>query len=133
MIRNRILHSVETEKYNLKIYDNHFIECVYNAGVTIDVEDCVSLRNEVLKHYTDKKFLVLVQGLEFFTVTRSARELSATEQYSSHMLAIAFHTNSSLLMVLAEAYTKITQPYVPTKFFRDPDAAHEWLLEQRGL
>ena len=79
---------------------------------------------------TGVKYYLYVEPEGFFRVTRKARKLGASKDFSSHLAAVAFVTSNSSLALLGELYNKINKPSVPTKVFSSKEAAKEWLAEQ---
>ncbi|MCE3278966.1 MAG: hypothetical protein K0S44_1157 [Bacteroidetes bacterium] len=122
---------IETDKYSFRIHaQNNLLEYIIKEGVTIDVVDIIEGKKLLTKAKPNTKFFVLAEGIEFFTLTKGARELSATKEFSDNTHAIAFYTTNSSLLLLGEIYNKINKPVVPTKIFNDRDEAMEWLIQQ---
>jgi hypothetical protein len=126
--------TIETKKYILRIHDkNDLLEYIVKEGVTIDVEDCLEVKQNLSELRPGTKFFVMAEGVEFFTLTKEARALSATKKFSDNTIAIAFYTTNSSLLLLGEVYNKINKPAVPTKIFNDREEAKEWLAKQMFL
>jgi hypothetical protein len=124
-------HIIETEKYIVRIHnDLPYLEYIIKEGVTMDVEDILNCKKEIEKIRPGVKFYVLSEGIEFFTLTKNAREISATQEYSNNTLAIAFYSTNISILLLGEMYIKINKPVVPTKIFSNLDKAIEWLNER---
>jgi hypothetical protein len=119
---------VENDKYLIRIYrSRNYIEYSVKRGVTIDVSDLLEGKRMITAHSPGVKFYVLAEGVDFFTFTQPARELSATKEYSDNTLAIAFYTTNVSLILLGEMYNKINKPAVRTRIFKDRSKAREWL------
>lgn len=124
---------IQTDKYIVKIYDEiNYLEYFIKEGVTLDVEDVRKTKELVVKLRPGAKFYVFAEGMEFFTLTKAARELCATKKHLDNTIAIAFFTTNISLLLLGEIYNKINKPAVPTKIFNDRTDAIEWLNEQRA-
>ncbi|MCE3258798.1 MAG: hypothetical protein K0S12_439, partial [Bacteroidetes bacterium] len=95
------------------------------------VEDAVEAKTEIRKRRGNDKFYVLAEGVEFFTMTKEARELCSTVTHLDNVFAIAFYTKNISILLLGEIYNKINKPPVPTKVFTNKDEARDWLNEQR--
>lgn len=76
------------------------------------------------------RFYLLVDSEGFFRVTRKARKLAASREFSTHLAAVACYTPHSSLSLLGELYNKINKPAVPTRVFSSREQAVEWLTEQ---
>jgi hypothetical protein len=79
------------------------------------------------------KVFVLSENEGFYSITKEARKLSASTEYSSHIGAVAVLISYLPTRFIAELYLKINKPVVPTKTFTDRDAAITWLEEQMPL
>jgi hypothetical protein len=125
------IESIETDKYIMKIDAfNDFLEYSIKAGVTFTPEDAIQAKKEVITRYPEKKFYVLAEGVEFFTLTKEAREHCASKEHLDNVHCVAFYTPNVSLLLLGEIFNKINKPVVTTKFFNNKSSAHEWLWGQ---
>jgi hypothetical protein len=121
----------ETDQYTLKIReDADYLECTIKEGVTIDEELILETKAVIERYRPDTKFFVLSEGVGFFRITNKARKMTATKEYSSHMAAVAFHTDYISLKLLVDLYNQINKPVVETKLFNDRESAKEWLEKE---
>jgi len=122
---------IETDKYIMRIHDEEcLLEYIVKEGVKLDVADLMEGKKALSKLRPGVKFFVLSEGVEFFTISKEARELSATAGYADNTIAIAFYTTNISIQLMGEMYNKISKPAVPPKFFSQREAAEEWLREQ---
>jgi len=119
---------IDSKKYTLKIdARNKYLEFSIKEGVTFDVIDAIEAKEVVKSKYPDTKFYVLSEGVEFFTMTREAREHCATKEHLDNVHCIAFYTKNISILLLGEIFNKINKPLVETKIFTDRQQAEEWL------
>jgi hypothetical protein len=123
--------TIETEKCIIKIHDDDLLEYTIKEGAIINAADVLFGRKEIVKRHFEKKFYVLAEGIDFFTLTGEAREICASKEFSGHTHAIAFYTQNISVMLLGELYNKINKPHVPTRVFYNLENAKEWLNEQK--
>ncbi|MCW3105392.1 MAG: hypothetical protein JWO09_3832 [Bacteroidetes bacterium] len=122
---------IETDKYTMKIHDQEcLLEYIVKEGVKLDVDELLEGKKALTKLRPGVRFFVLAEGIEFFTISKEARDLCATAEYSDNTIAIAFYTPNISLLLMGEMYNKINKPAVPTKIFSQRDTAEEWLREQ---
>jgi len=127
-------HLVESDKYSIKIYPSiSYLEYRLKPGVIIDVEDVLRGKKEVTRLCPNQKFFVLAESEEFFRVTRDARKVTSTFEYSDNTRCIAFYTKNFSVAMLGELYNKINKPAIPTKMFSNRDSAKEWLWKQMKI
>jgi hypothetical protein len=122
---------IETEKFVMKLHDdNNLLEYIVKPGVLMDTKELL-LGKELLEEVRPgEKFFILAEGVELFTVTKEARKLAATREYSDNTHAIAFYTHNPSIFLLGKMYQQINKPAVPTNVFYNRDEARDWLLEQ---
>lgn len=120
---------IDADEYILKIHDDNFLEYIIKDGVTLDAKVIHETKQIVEEYKPGVKFFVLAEGEGFFNITKEARELSATREFSSHMAAVAFHTPNPSLMYLGEMYNSMNKLTVTTKIFHSRYNAHEWLKD----
>jgi len=122
---------IESDKYIIRISrSTNYLEYIIKPDILFDAQDAQRARDEVTALRPGEKFFVYVEGVEFFTLTKKARELAASKKFSSNTLAVAFYTKHELIVTLGEFYNKINKPAVPTKIFTDKNRAMEWLVKQ---
>jgi hypothetical protein len=125
---------IQTDKYIIRIYDEYnYMEYIIREGITLDVEDIRKAKELVVALRPGVKFYVYGEGVEFFTLTKEARELCATKEHSDNTIAIAFYTKNVSLLLLGEIFNKINKPVVPTRIFNDRKKAKAWLSQQMGV
>jgi hypothetical protein len=123
--------TISTEKYVMRIDpQNCFMEYTIRPGIIFEAEDAIEAKTKIVARYPGMKFFVLAEGIEFFTMTKKARELCATKEHLDNTHCIAFCTGNTSIYLLGELFNKINKPFVPTKFFFNKQQAHDWLQGQ---
>jgi hypothetical protein len=131
MLEFNLSKIIERDKYIIKLDpENHWMEFTIKEGITFDSADAWEAKAEVVKHFPAQKFYIYAEGIEFFTLTKEARESIATEEHLDNVYCVAFYTTNISLLLLGELYNKINKPPVPTKIFSDADEARQWLVKQ---
>lgn len=122
---------VESEKFILKVHlERPFLEFTIKPGVTWTEADAFYAKLRTVEIRPNVKFYVLADGVEFFTMTKEARELSADAEFADNTRAVAFYTKSLSLALLGDMYVKMNKPAVPTRIFTDREKARLWLEQQ---
>ena len=121
---------IEAEEYTLKIHDDNLLEFIVKEGALLDVRVVTEVKKIVEEYRPGVRFYVLSEGVGFFNVTREAKELSATAEFSSHMAAVAFHSTNPTMILIGEMYNSINKPAVLTKLFYSRYSAMEWLQKK---
>ena len=85
---------IETDKFIMKIYDeNNYIEYTVKENATVNAQDILDGKKRLTKLRPGVKFYVLGEGIGFFTLSKEAREILATKEYSDNTIAVAFLHN----------------------------------------
>lgn len=124
------LHVIENENYKIEIFEDNYLEYTAKEGALIDAKAVKEGKEAVVAFSPGIKYYVFAQGVEFFTLTKEAREICATKEHSDNTVAIAFYTANISILLLGEIYNKINKPAIPTKIFSDREKAKEWLKMQ---
>ena len=106
------------------------MEYVVKENAILDVEDVLEGKRKLTNFKPGIKFYILAEGIEFFRLTKEARKVTATKEYSDNTFAVAFYTTNISIYFLGQMYEKINKPFVPTKIFMNKEAAKNWLNEQ---
>lgn len=86
----------------------------------------------VLKQLTSgKKFYVLTQTYESFTVNSEVRQYLAENIASTGVITNAICIKSLPIRFIINGYIKINKPNIPTKTFNSESAALEWIDKMR--
>jgi hypothetical protein len=121
---------IESDGCCMKVHDDGLLEYTIKEGVEMDTEFILNIKETLEALRPGQKYYCLSDSVGFFNITYEARELSATEEFSSHLAAVAFFTSNYSLQLMGDVYNKINKPVVETKIFADRDSALEWLREQ---
>jgi hypothetical protein len=124
-----LLDTFTTQEGTVNIYNNGLVESVINEGAYVDVDYLRRGKIRIEEVMKGKKVYVLNESLGHFLISRDARQLSASREYSSHIAATAVIINSSAVKLLMELYLSIDKPHTPTKAFTKKEEAVRWLLE----
>jgi hypothetical protein len=125
----KLIKTIESDEGTTKVYDNGLIESLIHEGAHIDVPYLLEGKQLIERVLQGKKAYVLNEGAGFYRITREARELSASKDYSSHIACIAVITKHVAIKLVFDLYNKIDKPSVPTKAFTDREQAMKWLEE----
>lgn len=124
------MKTFETDTYIMNIHDNEYMEFLIKKDAVLNENHMWQSKKEAESYMPGKLFYVLLGGEEFFQVTKEAREVAASDSFSTHLAAVALFSNELSLKILGNLYIKINKPNVATKFFNDRKRAEEWLQAQ---
>jgi hypothetical protein len=125
------METIETEKFIMRIHDESgLLEYIVKPQILMDNEALLLGKKLLSEARPGKKFFILAEGIEMFTVTKEARKLAASKEYSDNTHAIAFYTINPSMFFLGKMYQQINKPAVPTNVFLNRDEALEWLTEK---
>lgn len=124
-----LVETFTTNEGTVNIYDNGLVESLINEGAYIDVPYLLMGKSRVEQARPGKKFYALANGIGHYRVSKEARQLSASKEYSSHIAATAVMVNNAAVRLVVDLYMKIDKPFTPTKAFTKREDAISWLLE----
>jgi hypothetical protein len=125
---------LDNKDFYLKIDPTlHSAELIFKAGALLNDEVARRIKQELQNANPGKKYFLLVGSEGYFRVTKKARKMGASRQFSSHLAVVSCYTQNTSLYLLGELYNKINKPPVPTKVFYHREEAKEWLAEQMKM
>ena len=114
----------------VNIYSNGLVESIINEGAYLDVAYLLNGKSRVEQALPGKKIYALSDSPGYYRISREARKLSASKEYSSHIAATAVVVNNAAVKLVLDLYMSIDKPYTPTKAFTKREEALKWLLEK---
>ncbi|MFL5763369.1 MAG: STAS/SEC14 domain-containing protein [Bacteroidia bacterium] len=129
MAQNRLLKIFERKEGKTRVYENGFVESTVYEGANIDVPYLLEGK-KLLESTGLNAFYVLNNSTGTYSISPEARKLSASEDYSKHLRAVAVVVHNAAIAVVADLYLRIDKPATPTRIFSNREKAVEWLHEQ---
>jgi hypothetical protein len=126
-----IIDKSETEEGIVTVYDSGLVISSIKEGAYLEVPYLIKGKERLLRLGYKGKFYVLSEGVGFYRISRAARLLSASSEYSEHIAATAVVTAHVSTKLILDLYLKIDKPKTPTKPFMDRNQALRWLEERK--
>jgi hypothetical protein len=126
-IKAELIEKFDTPEMVVRVYNNGFIESFTKENAHIGVPYLLEEKRKLLALNLGKRFFVLSESGGFFRITREARELSASREYSEHLAAVAVVATHFSTRLVMDLYFKINKPVVPTRSFTSRHLALLWL------
>lgn len=127
---NELIETIETSESIVKVYANGMLESIIKEGAYIDVPYLEKGKEQIQALLGEKKAYVLTESLGFYSISRAARKLSASKEYSNHITAVAVVITHVFTKYVAELYLKLDKPASTTKVFVNRHLAIKWLKEK---
>lgn len=108
---------------------NGIIENIVKEGVSIEREDVLQIKEKNQSIAKGKKYALLISSEPFATISKAARELSASQKFAETTLAKAILVDSLGQTLVVNFYLSINKPKIKTRMFsiKDREKAIEWL------
>ncbi len=119
-----------TDKYSVTMITETIFRLKMAEGIEMELEDVAQVRSTFMNYSKGKKFMVLFDANNFFSISPEARELIASEEYTRDRVATAFVTDQLSGRLLCNFFIKYNRPATPTKVFTDELSAYSWLIAQ---
>lgn len=121
---------IEIQGATIRLITPSIVENVILEYTSIDTEEVLKIK-EANKQLTDgRPYAVLVNSGLFTSITKEARELSASTEFAQMTIAKALLVHSLGHRIVGEFYIKINKPLIKTKVFSNRDKAIEWLNKE---
>lgn len=118
---------IETDKYIVREIESGLIENYIKEGVHLLREDVESIKRANIEVSSRDKYVVLVNSKEFTSISREARELSASREFAKETIAKALMAPSTGHKIVSQFYIRVNKPVILTEIFTDIDKALVWL------
>lgn len=118
------------EKFIVQTIKFGMHEVIIKEGELIDSSEINLMKKINLELSNNKPYVLLVNSKEFASITKSARELSASQEMAETTFAKALLVNSLAHKLVGNFYLNVNKPYIKTKIFTQRDKALAWLNEQ---
>ena len=120
----------QTSYATIRLIDDHIVENVIHDHAKLDVEEVCELKAINQEHAFGKPYCVLVNPGMFSSVTKAAREETASKAFVQNTVAKALLTHSLGHKIICGFYLKVNRPHIKTKVFKDREKAIHWLRLQ---
>lgn len=110
---------------------NGIIENVVREAVSIEYDDVIKIKEKNQALAKVKKYTLLISSEPFTSISKEARELSASDEFADTTIAKAILVGSLAQKLVVNFYLSINKPKIKTKMFsiNDREKAIDWLKE----
>ena len=123
---------ITTESATIRLVTPKIVENIILDYTTLEKNHVLEIK-EINKQLTKgQPYAVLVDSGMLTTISKEARELSASVEFSDITIAKALLVRSMGHRLVASFYIKINKPHIKTKIFSNREFAIEWLKTQVG-
>lgn len=116
-----------TEKTEVHLLEPGIIENIVKPGASIEAEDIQQLKEKNVELSHGEKYVVLVSSGHLSSISKEARELTASKEFAQNTLAKALLVESLGHRIVGQFYLKINKPHIKTRLFTDRTIALIWL------
>lgn len=128
MFENKqLVKTIENKESFTKVYNNGYVENLIRKGANLDVPYLIGEKKILLKTGI-KEFYIIFESEGFYELTRNARILWASREFSEHLGAVAIVANNYFIKIHSKMFLKVNKPTVPTKIFENKGQAKSWLI-----
>lgn len=124
--QNKLIKAFKAPEGSVKIYENGYLESFINEGALIDAQFLNDGKKQLLATEI-QKFYVLTESIGSYKITKPARELCASKEFSLSLGAVAVVLTHVETRLAFELFLKIDKPAFPIKAFMMREEAVEWL------
>lgn len=122
--------TISMDKFDVTLLEEGIVENVVKPGAVMDMEDILKLKTLNSSITNGRRYCILVTAGYLSTITKEARELSASAEFSVSTIAKALLVSSSGQRMVGNFYLQVNKPSIKTKLFSDREKALNWLREE---
>lgn len=126
------LHKIETDRFVITLIEPGIIELYVKPGTAIEPVDMLRIKELNLNMTAGQSYSVMVLSGFMSSISKSAREISASREYVQNTLAKALIVESLGQRIIANFYLSVNKPHLKTRIFSNRQDALEWLRKNQS-
>lgn len=123
-------NEIKTQSAIIRLLTPNIVENIILDYVTVEKEIVMELKRVNQQLTAGEPYAVLVDSGILTTISKEARELSASSEFAKDTIAKALLVRNLGHRIVGEFYLRINQPFIKTKIFSERGKAIEWLEKQ---
>jgi hypothetical protein len=127
-----VLESVTLEKATIDRLKGDLIKIRFRENIDVELEDIKKLQEPKTRLTGGRPYYQLVVSPRFASVSKEAREFSASPEANKGVLAKAVVTKSLGMRLVVNFFISINKPPVPHRAFTKEEDALAWIEELRA-
>lgn len=126
------MQEIETRTVVNSLIEEGILKVVVKENINLTLDDARENYNAAMQLTNAKRFSVLVEGHDFATIDKDAREFSSTAEAFENTIAMAIVVRSLSTRLLGLFLLQLNKRNHKTdiKLFKDSDAALLWIKEK---
>lgn len=122
-----VIKEVVLKNLTVSLMEDNIIRVKVNEHSIIDVSEVLELQKVKRSMVGDQRHSVMFITPKFGTMTKEARELSASKEVNINAMGKAIVLNGLAMRILANFFINFNKPPVEHKCFENEKNALEWL------
>jgi hypothetical protein len=127
-----VLETIALEMATLDRLQGDLIRVSFKDHIDVNLEDIIKLQEPKAQLTGGRPYYLLVISPRYASVSKEAREFSATPEANEGALAKAVVTNSLGMRLVVNFFISINKPPVPHRVFTKEEDALAWIAELRA-
>lgn len=120
---------IQGKKHISKLLEPGIIENAIQEGVHIEDTDVLEIKHHNLSLTKGKRYTVLVSSGYLSSISKEARELTASKEFAMNTVAKAIIVDTTGHQLIGNFYLNVNKPHIKTKLFTNREKALNWLRE----
>lgn len=121
---------IELDKFEVTLLEEGNIENFVKPMKHVEANDIIELKEANKSLAQGKPYTVLVSTGHLASISKEAKELTASKEFAQNTIAKALICDSLGTKLVVNLYLKINKPFIHTKSFTNKNEAVNWLRLQ---
>lgn len=121
---------IELDKFEVTLLEEGIIENFVKPMKHVEANDIIELKEANKSLAQGKPYTVLVSSGHLASISKEAKELTASKEFAQNTIAKALICDSLGTKLVVNLYLKINKPFIHTKSFTNKNEAVNWLRLQ---
>lgn len=124
------MKEVKTKAATIRVLKSGIIENIIHDYASIEEKNVLEIKTANKELSKGKPYVILVDSGIYTTISKEARELSASKDFSQQTIAKALIVRGLGQRIIGQFYINVNKPHIKTKIFAEREKAIKWLASQ---
>ena len=121
------LNSISHKKADVTLHNDHLVKIHVKENSDLDENDIREINDHKNQLVGSKKYIVIFVPPKIGSISKEARELSASKEVTHNAVAKAIIVKQLSSRIIGNFFIQFNKPGVPIKLFDDEKKAENWL------
>ena len=125
----KVVNGIELEKAKVELLNGNLVRIIVKENTHLEESDILKINDTKNSFVNEKPYTVIFTAPKVGSISRKARELSASETVTKNAICKAIIAPGKVSKIIGNFFISYMKPGVPIKVFSDEATALVWMEE----